>query len=111
MKELLKTLQLFDIVEIRWTDAASLDTSSKVWFEEKEFPHPKLVQSVGMVVQIFENYVVLALNYSGHFSELFAIPTNCIVGAKWLGRLDASVEGFDARGGLIGIPLLQENRC
>jgi hypothetical protein len=75
----------FDLVEITWDDASSLEHG---WVDPAdEKPVPQLVKTVGFLVHEDENYVVIASTTDGNWvNGRFQIPKAMVRSTKPLRR-------------------------
>jgi hypothetical protein len=80
--------QQFDLVEVIWDDAASLDRG---WTKELAPPVPQLALSVGFLVQQTEEHMQIAmdLDATGHWNGESQIPRGMVKKIKVLRKKDA----------------------
>ncbi len=86
----------FDLVEITWDDASSLEHG---WVDPAdEKPQPQLVKTVGFLVNESEHYLVIASTTDGNWvNGRFQIPKGMVKSVKPLRRKRKAKEGGIAR--------------
>ena len=93
----------FDLVEVTWDDASSLEHG---WVDPAdEKPQPQLVKTVGFLVNESDHYLVIASTTDGNWvNGRFQIPKGMVKSVKPLRRKRKAKEGGIARAAIAGAP-------